>query len=147
RTLAAVAAAAQRLRREQAQAAVRVTEGPVNEYLGFNSRGGRDVADFFKRQFAGQHHALEPQPVQGVRPGAIMDAQLRAGVQFQVWKMFSHQVIDAQVLNDKGIDADLGQRCDRVDQFGEFVLANQGVDGDENPTSRLQTVGVGRNLV
>ena len=57
--LAAVAAAAERLRGEQAQAAVRVTQRAVNEDLGFDARRGGDVVHFLEGQLAGQHHAAE----------------------------------------------------------------------------------------
>ncbi len=45
------------------------------------------------------------------------------------------------------IDADVGQGGERLDQLGQLILANQRVDGDEDPAARLQAVGVGGDFV
>ncbi len=43
--------------------------------------------------------------------------------------MLADQMIDAQVLNDEGVHADVGQGRDRLYQLGQLILPNQGVDG------------------
>src|SRR5204863_5871160 len=100
----------------------------------------------FKRQLAGEDDAREAEAVQGGGAGAVVDRQLRAGVQFQRREVAAHQVINAQVLDDEGVHADVGEVGDVVHQFGQFVLANEGVDGDEDAAARLQAVGVGGDL-
>ncbi len=143
---AAVAAAAERLRREQAQAAVGVAQRPVDEHLRLDAAGRRDVADFLERQLAGQHDAGEAEPGQRLRPRPVVDRQLRAGVQFQLREVRAEDVIDAEVLEDDRIDADVGEGGEGFDQFGQLILANQRVDGDEDAAARRQAVSVGRDL-
>ncbi len=52
--------------------------------------------------------------------------------------MLADQVIDAEVLDDEGIDADVGQGGERLDQFGQLVLADERVDGDEDAAARVR---------
>ena len=61
-----------------------------------------------------------------------MHGQLRAGVQFQLGKMAADDAVNAEVLDDEGIDADVAQGGQRLDQLGQFILADQRVDGDED---------------
>ena len=56
-------------------------------------------------------------------------------------------MIDAQILHDERIDADVVQGGEGLDQLGQLVLADQRVDGDEDAAARLQAVGVGGDLV
>src|SRR5262249_47268804 len=69
------------------------------------------------------------------------------GVQLQFGEVAAHQVIDAEVLDDEGVDADVGQGGDGLDEFGQLVLADERVDGDEHTAARLQAVRVGGDLV
>ena len=80
----------------------------MNTSVSMSGRGG-DVVDFLEGQLAGQHHAGEAEPVQGLGPGAVVDRQLRAGVQFQLGEVLPGQAVDAQVLQDERIDADVAR--------------------------------------
>ena len=144
--LAAIAAAAERLGREQTQAAVRITQGAVNENFRLDAGRGRDVADLLECQLAGQDNAAEAETAQSVGPGAIVDAQLRAGVQLHIGEVLADQVIHAEVLNDEGVHADVGEGRDRFDQFGQFILTDQCVDSHEDAAARLEAVSIGGDL-
>ena len=50
--------------------------------------------------------------------------------------------IDAQILNDQGIDADLGESGRRLRPVRPVRRSNQGVDGDEDAAARRQAVAV-----
>ena len=89
---------------------------------------------------------VKPELAQRLGAGAVVDGQLRAGVQFQLGKVLADDVIDAQVLNDEGIDADVGEGGERLDQFGQFIVADERVEGDEDAPPRRQGVGVGDDL-
>src|SRR5439155_22392047 len=133
--------------REQAQPAVGIAQRPVDEDLRLDAGRPRDVVDFLEGQFPRQDDAAEPQVAQCLGPGAVVDGQLRAAVQLQPREMFVDQVVDAQVLKDDRVHADVVQRRQGLDQLGQLVLADQGVDGDEDAAARRQAVGVGGDLV
>ena len=76
-----------------------------------------------------------------------MNCQLRAGVEFQLRKILTNKMIDPEVLNDQRIHADGLERCHGFHQFRQLILANNGIDGYEDAPSRLQAVGVSRDLV
>ncbi len=101
---------------------------------------------FRQRPFAGQHDAGEAEPAQGVRPGPVVDGQLGAGVQLQFGEVLAGDAVDAQVLEDNGIDADIADGGEVLDQFGQLFLLDQRVDGHEDSPARLETVGVGHHL-
>src|SRR5207237_1172142 len=69
RAFAAVAAATQTLRREQAQPAVGITERSVNEDFGLDAGGAGDVAHFLEGQLAREHGARETELAQYLRAG------------------------------------------------------------------------------
>src|SRR3712207_7615285 len=66
---------------------------------------------------------------------SVVDGQLRAGVQLQRREVAAHQVVDAQVLDDERVHADVGKVGEVVHQFGQLVLA----DRSEEHTSELQS--------
>src|SRR5207253_277769 len=78
--LAPIAAAAKRLRREKAQAAVGITQRPMNEDLGFNARGLGDVVDLLEGQFPRQHHAAKTKIAERLGPRSVVNCKLRAGM-------------------------------------------------------------------
>src|SRR2546423_12633868 len=53
----------------------------------------------------------------------------------------------AEVLQDDGVNADVLQGAEHLDQLGQFVLADEGVDGDEDASRRGEGVGVAGDLV
>jgi len=50
--------------------------------------------------------------VQRLGAGAVVDGELRAGVQLQPREVPQQQVIDAEILEDDGIDTDVVQGGD-----------------------------------
>ena len=76
----------------------------------------------------------------------IVDRHLRAAMQFETGKVAADGVVDAEVLQDDRVDADRRESGESFDQFGQFVLANQRVDGDEDASPRRETVRVGGDL-
>ncbi len=80
--LAPVAAPPQALGRKQAQTAVRITQGAVNEDFRLDARCRRDIAHFLESQLARQHHAGKAHLPKHFRTGSIVHRQLGAGVQF-----------------------------------------------------------------
>ena len=94
----------------------------MDEDFGLDAGRRRHVADFLEGQLARQHDAAEAEPGERLRPGPVVDGQLRAGVQFQFREMLAEDVINAEVLKNDRIDADVGQGANGLDQFGQFVL-------------------------
>ena len=119
----------------------------MNKNFGFNAGSGRDVGDFLQRQFAREHHAREAHCLQRFSAGAIVNSQLRAGVQFQFRKVFSNYVVNAQVLDDQRVHANFAHRSQRVDQFAHFALKNQRVDRDKNTPLALHGMRERRDRV
>ena len=72
----AVAAAAEGLRTEEADAAVGVTERAVDEDFSLHAGVAGDIVDFLQRQFAGQHNALEAHVTQRFGSGAVVHGEL-----------------------------------------------------------------------
>ncbi len=119
----------------------------MNENFCFDVHRRRDVAHLFKCQFPGQCDSPELQPSQCFGPGTVVDSELRAGVQSQLWKVFPNEVIDAEVLDDERIDANFGQGRNSFDQFRQLVLADQSIDAHEDTPPRLETVRIGSDLI
>ena len=119
----------------------------MDEDLGLDAGSLGDVANFFERKLSRQDDALEAQPGQNLRACSIVDGHLRAAVQLQLGKVTADGAENAQVLEDNGIDAHILQRGQGLDQLGQFILANERVDRDENPAARRQAMSVSRDLV
>ena len=143
---AAIAAAAQGLRRKQAETAVGITERPMDEHFGFHTRSRRHIADFFKGQFTRQDDARETETAQSGSPGPVVHRQLRAGVQFEFGEMAAGQPVNSQVLNDQGVDFHFVERGQRFDQLRQFILTQERIDRHKNEPRRRQTVSVGDYL-
>ena len=118
----------------------------MDEHFRLDAAGRRHVADFLERQLAGQDDASEAEPCQRLRPGPVVNGQLRAGVQFQLREVRAEDVVNAEVLENDGIDADVREGGEGFDEFGQFILTNESVDGDEDAAARREAVGVGRDF-
>ena len=118
----------------------------MNEDFRLDAGRGGDVADLLEGQLTGQHDAREAHLRECLRPGPVVHRQLRARVQLQLREVAADEVVDAQVLDDERIDADVRDRGEVIDQFAEFILPHQCVDGDENAAPRREAVRVGRDL-
>ncbi len=117
----------------------------MNEHLRLDAAGRRHVADFLERKLAkaGQDDARadgKPSRASASAPAAVVDGQLRAGVQFQLREMLAEHVINAEILKNDRVDADFGQGGDGLDQFRQFILTNQSVYGDEDAARRREAV-------
>ena len=80
-----------------------------------------DVVDFLERQLACQHDAVKAQTRQSDCTSAIVHRHLRAAVHFELRKKMTNGAIDAEVLQDDGVNADVLKRGQGIDQFIEFV--------------------------
>ena len=76
-----------------------------------------------------------------------MHGQLRAGMKLEPREVLARELIDAQVLDNQGIDADLIQGGERCNQFRQLILADDGIDGHEDAPPRLEAVSVGGDFV
>ena len=148
RTAAAVAAAAEDVGGEEAQAAVGVAERAVDEGLGLDvGHGGDDLADLVQRQLARERDAGEPEVAQGLDALPVVNGHLRAGVEPELREVLVDSSKDAQVLDDHGVHADVGHGREQLHQGLQLVLQDQRVDGGEHLAAGLERVGVGGDRV
>ena len=119
----------------------------MNEDFRLDGGGRSDVAHLFERQFTSEHDSLETEAFEGFGPGAVVDGHLCAAVQLQLREVPASEVVDAEVLQDDRVNAHLLKRRERLDQFGQLVVADDGVDGDEDAASRGEAVSAGDDLV
>ncbi len=126
--LAAVGAAAEAGLAGVALSAVADAEGAVDEdFEGDVGAGVVDGADVVQAEFAGEDDLPEAGAGQEADflGGAVV--HLGAGVQGDGRQV---QAGDAKVLHDEGVDADAIEGVDELLGFGEFGIAQQGVEGD-----------------
>jgi hypothetical protein len=98
-----------------------------------------DAGQFGKSQLPGQNH---PFKAHGGGLGhclGIVHGHQGAGMQGQIRKMASGQMVDSQILNDQGVWSDLIQGSQRLNQFPPFPLLDQGVEGDVELPRALAT--------
>ena len=138
RAVAAVGAAAGLGVADEALAGVRDTQRAVDEELqrrAVNLRGNR--LDLLQRQFARQHDLRETGVLQEARLFGRADVGLRRGVQVDRRQVKFQQ---AHVLHDQRVRPRLVHLPDHLACRGEFVVAQDGVERDEDAAA--EAVGV-----
>jgi hypothetical protein len=111
------------------------------EFQGASRRigGGADGGDLFEIELARQHDLTQPHVLQETGLFRRADVGLGAGVKLDRRKIEFQQ---AHVLNDQGVDAGLVQLNDLLARRLQFVVAQDGVEGDEH--ARVVAVRVRR---
>jgi len=137
---AAVAAATRLVRGIKAEAAVGIAERAVHEDLDFNAGLAADARRLLQRQFARQHHTPESQRCQGARTGEVVHRKLRAGMQAQARKVPARDALDAQILHDDGIRAQVVEFLQYFDHAGKIAFLGQRVERDVHAARSFQRV-------
>ena len=130
RALAAVGAAPAPGLRRETLTGVSHAQRAVNEDLEFAIGGGAYGAHLVERKLTRQGDAARAQLLgqpHAVRAG---DAHLGAGVDGQLRCDPPRQARDAQVLDDNGVRASLGDGCQAARRLRYFVVEDQGIEGD-----------------
>ena len=111
------AAAAERFARE-ALARIGDAQRPVDEHFELDRRLAADRANFWDRELAGQHHALDAELLGRANAFAAGERHLRRSVDRQVGTDRAQQPDEAEVLHEHGIDARFGEPHDMLlDRF------------------------------
>jgi hypothetical protein len=128
--LAAIGAASAERFTRQALAAVRHAQCPVDKDFQRHGSPPMDHGDLAYRQFAGQDHAIDPQPLGLVDALRTGERHLRRGVNGQLGSHAPDDTDEAQILNEHGIGPGLGNSAHGLFERLEFVRERQNVDGD-----------------
>ena len=89
--------------------------------------GGADGPDFVERKLPGQNYLREAAPFEELHLGGGAVVGLGAGMQGDGGNVEPH---DAHILHDEGIGADAVELADEAFGFAQFVVVEQGVEGD-----------------
>jgi len=98
-----------------------------------------DGRDLVQGQFPGQHGPLEAEFPEHLHTGGVVDRHLGRGVQGDGGEVVADQPCHGQVLHDHAVDPHGIQRRQGVHQLRQFLLLDQGVEGDIDPA----VVGMG----
>ena len=88
-----------------------------------------DRTDLVERQFAGQHDPFHAQSLGHIDALGARQGHLRRGVDRQLGAHGPHQLQHAQVLDQHGVDAQFGQRADRLFDLRQLARKGQRIDG------------------
>jgi len=131
----------------EAEAGVGVAEGAVDEAFGLGGKGGGDGAELVDGQFAGEGDAPEAEAGGGAGAFEVVERHLRGGVQAQAREEAPCDGGDAEVLDDDGVDVAALAEGERADEGFQFVVAEEGVEGDVDAAGAGQGMGVGDDLL
>ncbi len=129
---APVAAAPAEVGGVEAQSAVGVTQGAMDEGLHIDPAVADNRSDFAQGKFAGERHPAESQPSCRHSARDIMNGHLGAGMHGESREILPCQPRHAQVLDDHGIRTDVRGRAQCLDGFIQLILENQCVQGHKD---------------
>ena len=118
-------------------------EGAVAENFDFHGAFPADGGNFALRQLPGQDHPAAAQFGRQLDAVQIVNAHLGAGVDLHRRGNFPAHGNQAQVLDDKGVHAQLGRPANQLRRFGQLPVGGQGVQRQVDPDAADMTIGDG----
>ena len=103
----------------------------MDEALEFDVGFGGDGLDLGEREFAGEGDAMGAEAGGETGSASIGDAHLSARVDLKIGGDLADEGEDGEILDDDGVGSGFGDGGDAPGGFGEFVIEDEGIEGDE----------------
>jgi hypothetical protein len=99
--------------------------------------GGANGADVVEGVLAREHHALDPELGHDARAALVVHRHLRGAVDLEAGIDTLDQSDDADVLDDRGVHAEIYCLPQKTERLGELGRLEQDVEGEVDPAAAL----------